>query len=89
MRESKIDLWVTPAALGPAPEGIGATGNPAMNLPWTNSGLPTVSVPSGKAANGLPLALQLVAPFMGDELLLNWAEGVAEVFAAHQAYNQK
>ena len=89
MRESKIDLWVTPAALGPAPEGIGATGNPAMNLPWTNSGLPTVSVPSGKAANELPLALQLAAPFMGDELLLNWAEGVAEIFAAHQAYNQK
>ncbi len=88
MRESKIDLWVTPAALGPAPEGIGATGNPAMNLPWTNSGLPTVSVPSGKAGNGLPLSLQLVAPFMGDELLLNWAGGVAEVFAVYQAYNQ-
>jgi len=88
MREAKIDLWVTPAAPGPAPEGIAATGNPAMNLPWTNSGLPTVSVPSGRAANGMPLALQLVAPFMGDELLLHWAAGIAEVFAAYQAYNQ-
>jgi Asp-tRNA(Asn)/Glu-tRNA(Gln) amidotransferase A subunit family amidase len=88
MREAKIDLWVTPAAPGPAPEGIAATGNPAMNLPWTNSGLPTVSVPSGKAGNGLPLSLQMVAPYMGDELLLNWAGGVAAVFAAYQAYNQ-
>ncbi len=89
MREAKIDLWITPAALGPAPEGIGSTGNPAMSLPWTNSGLPTVSVPSGRAASGLPLALQLVAPFMGDELLLSWAGGVAEAFAVYQAYNQK
>jgi Asp-tRNA(Asn)/Glu-tRNA(Gln) amidotransferase A subunit family amidase len=88
MREAKIDLWVTPAALGPAPEGIDATGNPAMNLPWTNSGLPTVSVPSGRAGNGLPLSLQLVAPYLGDELLLYWAGGVAELFAAYQAYNQ-
>jgi Asp-tRNA(Asn)/Glu-tRNA(Gln) amidotransferase A subunit family amidase len=59
-----------------------------MNLPWTNSGLPTVSVPSGRAGNGLPLSLQLVAPYLGDELLLYWAGGVAELFAVYQAYNQ-
>lgn len=87
MRETKIDLWITPAATGPAPEGIGSTGNPAMNLPWTNSGLPSVSIPAGKAVNGLPVGLQLVAPFMGDELLLHWAGEVAEVFSAYQAYN--
>jgi Asp-tRNA(Asn)/Glu-tRNA(Gln) amidotransferase A subunit family amidase len=87
MREAGIDLWVTPAATGPAPEGIGATGNPAMNMPWTNSGLPSVSVPAGKAGNGLPVGLQLVAPFMGDELLLSWAAGVAAVFNKYQAYN--
>ncbi len=88
MRDAKIDLWVTPSAIGAAPEGIGATGNPAMNLPWTNSGLPTISVPSGRAGNGLPLSLQLVAPFMGDELLINWAGGISGVFGAYQAYNQ-
>jgi Asp-tRNA(Asn)/Glu-tRNA(Gln) amidotransferase A subunit family amidase len=89
MRDAGIDLWATPAAPGPAPEGIGATGNPAMNLPWTNSGLPSVSLPAGRAVNGLPLGLQLVAPFMGDELLLFWAGGVTDVFSAFQAYNQK
>ena len=87
MRESGIDLWLTPAAPGPAPEGINATGNPAMNMPWTNSGLPSVSVPAGKAKNGLPLGLQLIAPFMGDELLLSWAGEAAEVFKEFQAYN--
>lgn len=87
MRREKIDLWVTPAATGPAPEGIEATGNPAMSLPWTHCGLPTVSVPAGKVAGGLPLGLQLVAPFMGDELLLAWSAGIAEIFSDYQAYN--
>ena len=87
MREAGIDLWVTPAAIGPAPEGIGSTGDPAMNMPWTNSGLPSVSIPAGQAQNGLPLGLQLVAPFMGDELLLNWAEAVSEIFNEYQAFN--
>ncbi len=87
MREAEIDLWVTPAAPGPAPEGIDATGNPAMNMPWTNSGLPSVTIPAGRAENGLPLCLQFIAPYMGDELLLNWSAGVAELFPEYQAYN--
>ncbi|MDZ4133476.1 MAG: amidase [Dethiobacteria bacterium] len=87
MRESEIDLWVTPAAPGPAPEGIDATGNPAMNMPWTNTGLPSVTIPAGRAENGLPLCLQFIAPFRGDELLLNWSVGIAELFSEYQAYN--
>jgi Asp-tRNA(Asn)/Glu-tRNA(Gln) amidotransferase A subunit family amidase len=69
-----IDLWACPAAPGPAPEGIQATGDPAMNLPWTHAGMPAVSLPAGRAANGLPLGLQLVARFGEDERLLAWAE---------------
>ncbi len=67
------DLWVAPPATGPAPEGIAATGNPIMNLPWTNAGVPALTLPAGKAANGLPLGLQLIAPFGQDEQLLAWA----------------
>ena len=69
-----IDLWACPAAPGPAPEGIHATGDPAMNLPWTHAGVPAVTLPAGVAANGLPLGLQLVARFGADEGLLGWAE---------------
>jgi Asp-tRNA(Asn)/Glu-tRNA(Gln) amidotransferase A subunit family amidase len=87
MREKEIDLWVTPAAPGPAPEGIDATGNPAMNMPWTNAGLPSITIPAGRAENGLPLCLQFIAPFRGDELLLNWSIGIAELFPEYQAYN--
>ncbi len=87
MREAEVSLFITPAAKGPAPEGIESTGDPAMNMPWTNAGMPSVSIPAGRAKNGLPLSIQLIAPFMGDELLLSWAEEVEELFHEFQAYN--
>jgi Asp-tRNA(Asn)/Glu-tRNA(Gln) amidotransferase A subunit family amidase len=73
-----VDLWVCPPAPGPAPEGIAATGNPAMNLPWTHTGMPAITVPAGRAANGLPLGLQCVARFGADESLLAWATPIAD-----------
>jgi Asp-tRNA(Asn)/Glu-tRNA(Gln) amidotransferase A subunit family amidase len=72
MIQAGIDLWVTPSALGPAPEGIHATGDPNMNLPWTHAGMPAITLPAGKAKNGLPLGVLFVAPFCSDEKLLAW-----------------
>ncbi|PYT12331.1 MAG: hypothetical protein DMF51_13470 [Acidobacteria bacterium] len=73
MDVSRVDAWVCPAASGPAPEGLESTGDPSMQLPWTHAGLPVVTLPWGRAANGLPLGLQIVARFMDDERLLAWA----------------
>jgi Asp-tRNA(Asn)/Glu-tRNA(Gln) amidotransferase A subunit family amidase len=73
MDAAGIDLWVCPAATGPAPEGLHATGDPNMNLPWTHAGLPAITLPAGRAENGLPLGLQLAARFGADEELLGWA----------------
>ena len=70
------DLWVAPAATGPAPKGIHATGNPIMNLPWTNVGVPALSIPTGETVDGLPLAVQFCAPFGADERLLAWGEAI-------------
>jgi Asp-tRNA(Asn)/Glu-tRNA(Gln) amidotransferase A subunit family amidase len=75
MAEYRIDAWISPAAPGPAPKGIESTGDPAMNLPWTYSGLPTIGLPSGWSANQLPLGIQLTGSWYGDERLL--AEAVA------------
>ena len=74
MLEAGIDLWVCPAACGPAPAGIHATGDPNMSLPWTHTGMPAVNLPAGGAKNGLPLSLQFIAPFGADEALLSWAQ---------------
>ena len=77
MDKEGIDLWVCPAAPGPAPRGLHSTGNPIMNLPWTYMGLPAITVPAGLASNGLPLGLQCVARWEDDEALLTWAEDIA------------
>ncbi len=82
MRTADIDLWVSPSAPGAAPLGIEKTGDPVMSFPWTFAGLPTVTLPAGMNPQGLPLGLQFVAPFGGDERLLAWAQRLAEILAA-------
>ncbi|HLX56236.1 MAG TPA: amidase [Ktedonobacteraceae bacterium] len=79
MAQGGIDLWVCPSAPGPAPEGLANTGSPLMNLPWTHAGMPAVSLPAGRAINGLPLGFQCVGRFMHDEQLLAWAEPMANI----------
>jgi Asp-tRNA(Asn)/Glu-tRNA(Gln) amidotransferase A subunit family amidase len=80
MRDNGVDLWISPAAVDVAPEGIAATGNPAMNLLWTHTGLPALTVPAGKGEFDLPLGLQICAAFGDDERLLAWAQDIASVF---------
>lgn len=77
MTTEGIDLWLSPAATGPAPLGLESTGNPVMNLPWTHAGLPTLSLPSGLNSSGLPFGLQLTGSWYGDEQLLKWGEKIA------------
>ncbi|TVR68712.1 MAG: amidase [Spirochaetaceae bacterium] len=78
LRRHEAVLWIAPATVGDAPPGIESTGNPIMNLPWTYSGLPTVSLPltmlpHGTGAHGLPLGIQVAAPYGEDERLLAMA----------------
>ncbi len=72
--EHQLDLLASVPATGTAPVGLAWTGDASMNLPWTHSGLPVVTLPAALAENGLPLGVQLAAPFGGDEALLGWAE---------------
>ncbi len=81
MDQHGIDLWLAPSALGSAPAGLASTGDPAMNLPWTHSGLPTVGLPAGVADDGLPLGVQLIGRWYADEPLLAWAAEVAGALA--------
>ena len=76
MDDHGIDVWVSPAAPGPAPAGIDTTGDPVMNLPWTHAGVPAVTVPAGWVGD-LPVGLQITARHMADERLLSWAAEIA------------
>jgi len=72
MDEHGLDLWISPSARGAAPRGLTSTGDPVMNLPWTHSGLPAVSLPAGRNNMGLPLGLQVVGRWYEDEAVLEW-----------------
>jgi Asp-tRNA(Asn)/Glu-tRNA(Gln) amidotransferase A subunit family amidase len=54
------DAILGPAALGPAPRGLAATGTPVLSRPWQLLGLPVLTVPGYRDAAGMPLGLQLI-----------------------------
>ncbi|SDB81984.1 Asp-tRNAAsn/Glu-tRNAGln amidotransferase A subunit [Raineyella antarctica] len=49
-----------PAAPGPAPRGLGATGSPILSRPWQALGLVALTVPGARTSTGLPLGLQVI-----------------------------
>jgi Asp-tRNA(Asn)/Glu-tRNA(Gln) amidotransferase A subunit family amidase len=77
---SRYDAILTPAATGPAPKGLSATGSPVFNFLWTYLGMPAVSVPL-LTADGMPLGVQLVAARGADGRLL----AVARHLMTHRA----
>lgn len=75
-----MDALLVPATTSPAPSAE-TTGDPAFNSPWSYTGFPTVSIPSGWSPAGLPLAIQLVGrPRSEFELLATaaWCESAFE-----------
>ena len=80
MTRHEADLICCPSAPGPAPQGIESTGDPAMNQPWTFAGVPVIGIPVGLSSDGLPLGLQLIAPFGADEKLLASAQAYESFF---------
>ncbi|MER6991855.1 amidase [Saccharopolyspora hirsuta] len=74
---SDYDAVLAPAALGPAPTGLTATGDPVLSRPWQALGLPAVGVPGLRTESGLPLGLQLIGPHQQESTLLQhgcWVE---------------
>jgi Asp-tRNA(Asn)/Glu-tRNA(Gln) amidotransferase A subunit family amidase len=72
--EQRYDAILTPPAAGTAPAGLESTGDPAFCALWTLCGMPAVTVPLMRGANGLPLGVQLVGPRHGDARLLRTAQ---------------
>jgi Asp-tRNA(Asn)/Glu-tRNA(Gln) amidotransferase A subunit family amidase len=77
--EQRYDAILTPAAFGTAPLGLASTGDPAFCSLWTLCGMPALSVPLMRGANGLPLGVQLVGPRHGDGRLLRTARWLVDL----------
>ncbi|HEY9530523.1 MAG TPA: amidase [Burkholderiales bacterium] len=69
----RCDAFITPAAPGTAPKGLEYTGDPSFCTLWTLCGMPALSLPLMRGANGLPMGLQLVGPRGSDARLLRTA----------------
>lgn len=76
-----FDILLTPAAAGEAPVGLAWTGDASFNFIWTSLHVPCVTVPAGVGPNGMPLGVQVVAPFGRDREALAWAAWVAAALA--------
>lgn len=73
----QVDAVMTPATPAPAPKDRNTTGDASFQVPWTTSGLPTVTLPSGLSEAGMPMAVQLGGlPFEEGKLLgvSKWCE---------------
>ncbi len=75
-----FDAVLAPAAPGPAPHGLEATGPPHLSRSWQLLGRPALALPAGRDDAGLPLGLQLVGRRRGSEELLALGAGVAPLF---------
>ena len=75
------DALLAPTAPAPAPAGLGSTGDGSLCAPWSNAGVPSISLPSGIASSGLPHAIQLVQAAGASSRLLGvaaWCERVLD-----------
>ena len=81
---SRHTALVTLSATGPAPLGLGSTGNPVFNGMWTLLGVPCVSLPLMQV-DGLPVGVQLIGKRRDEGRLLaaaRWFEAAARSHAA-------
>ena len=75
----RFDVILVPTAPTTAPAGLESTGDPIFNNPWSMTGNPAVSLPSGLSESGLPLAIQLVGSSFAEGRLLaiaQWCESL-------------
>ncbi|MGB7037941.1 MAG: amidase, partial [Xanthobacteraceae bacterium] len=57
----RFDVLLVPCVPGEAPKGLGATGDPSMQAIWTALHTPTMTLPTHRGPNNLPVGIQLVA----------------------------
>jgi amidase len=75
------DLLLTPSAMGEAPEGLDATGDPIFSRMWTLLHVPSVTVPISMGPSGLPIGAQFVARFRADDALLQMTRPAADALS--------
>jgi Asp-tRNA(Asn)/Glu-tRNA(Gln) amidotransferase A subunit family amidase len=71
-----VDVLLAPCVKGEAPVGLAHTGDPDFQAIWTLLHVPTMSLPTHRGPNGLPVGIQIVAPLYEDERLFACARWI-------------
>jgi Asp-tRNA(Asn)/Glu-tRNA(Gln) amidotransferase A subunit family amidase len=76
-----LDILLAPCVKGEAPAGLDSTGDPSFQAIWTILHVPTMSLPSHRGPNGLPVGIQLIGRRHDDQRLFACARWVWEKLA--------
>jgi len=71
-----VDVLLAPSAIGEAPAGIQATGDPLFNRMWTLLRGPCVHLPCGFGPRGLPVGITIAGQIGADRATLRAADWV-------------
>jgi Asp-tRNA(Asn)/Glu-tRNA(Gln) amidotransferase A subunit family amidase len=71
-----VDVLLAPCVNGEAPAGLDYAGDPAFQALWTMLHVPTLSLPTHRGPNGMPVGIQLAGPVFGDKSLLHAARWI-------------
>jgi Asp-tRNA(Asn)/Glu-tRNA(Gln) amidotransferase A subunit family amidase len=73
-----FDVLLAPCVRGEAPAGLESTGDPSFQAIWTILHVPTMSLPTHRGPNGLPVGIQLIGRRYDDLRLFAVARWVWE-----------
>lgn len=79
-----VDVLVTPATPVTAPKGLKSTGSPIFNKPFSNAGVPVLTMQIGfSKVTGLPIGIQLIANRFSEQQLIDIGLAFQEVSQVH------
>ena len=78
----EVDVVVSYAAPGEAPDTLESTGDSRFNRLWTLLGVPCVTVPLMRGPRGLPATIQIIGGFGSDEHVIAVAKGLEKLVEA-------
>ncbi len=79
---ANFDVLLAPCVPGEAPKGLGATGDPSMQAIWTALHTPSMTLPTHRGPNDLPVGIQLVAQRYDDDRLFACARWIWQKIGA-------
>ncbi|MGB6760349.1 MAG: amidase [Xanthobacteraceae bacterium] len=73
---AQFDVLLVPCVQGEAPKGLAAKGDPSLQAIWTALHTPSLTLPTHRGPNNLPVGVQLVGQRYDDDRLLACARWI-------------